>query len=550
MCVPAEINFVTGKGAFMVNYKRITTVLLGSSACLALAACGADDIASPGTGGNVTINNIPPPPAPPPPPPPAPVLATPAAACPTDIPGITDSGTVTGPTGTYRACTLPNVISASVSLSRIPGLLYRLGGRVDVGADQGPTEETTDPADVVLTIQPGVVVYGGTGVSFLNVNRGNRISAVGTATQPIIFTSRENVQGLNDDNSSGQWGGIVLSGRAPVTDCAAPAATPGTIACERQVEGAVDPALYGGATPNDNSGRISFMQIRFSGFVLSGNSELQALTTGGTGSATVLDNIQAVNSSDDGMEFFGGIVNAKNIVIVGAEDDNLDTDVGVKGNFQFVLAVQRAGLGDSMIEADSDNASDGNTPRQNTRLANFTFIQRNNISNLAAILLRGGTDYTLVNGVIASPNTACLAISRAQTASATVDAAIDEAGAPVFRSVVAQCPTTAFSGRNTVTEAQVSTIFGAGANNNSVTFTPTLTGTYINGTNETAVAPFNAATLNGPLNGTQATFFETTTYVGAVSGATDTRFTQWTCNTAAAAFGTNNSGACTTIPTI
>ncbi len=542
----------------MANYTRITKILLGTSATLALAACGADDISSPGTGGNVTINNVTPPPPPPPPPPPTVTLVTPAGGCPTipDAQGLTDSGTITGPQGTYRVCTLPARLNTSSTLTRIPGLLYRLGGRVDIGTDQGPTEEAGDPADVVLTIEPGVVVFGGTGVSFLNVNRGNRIQAVGTATQPIIFTSRDNVIGTNGENSSGQWGGVILSGRAPVTDCEAGAAAPGTIACERLVEGAADPARYGGASPNDNSGRISFAQIRYSGFILSGNAELQALTTGGTGSATILDHIQTVNSSDDGAEFFGGTVNMKYFISVGAEDDNLDTDVGLKGNFQYVIVVQRAGIGDSMIEADSDNASDGNLPRQNTRLANFTFIQRGvpggtSNQNGVAILLRGGTDYTLVNGVMTSAGTPCVAISRAQTASATADPAIDEAGAPFIRSFAAQCPATgALIGRNTVTDAQVATIFGAGANGNSITFTPTLASTYINGANETAVAAFNASSLNGPLNGTQTTFFEATTYIGAVRDAMDTWYTQWTCNTAAASFGTNNTGSCSAIPTI
>jgi hypothetical protein len=454
---------------------------------------------------------------------------------------LTDDGTITGPTGTYRVCTLPARLTASSTLTKVTGLLYRLGGRVDVGTDQGPTEETTDPADVVLTISPGVIVFGGTGVSWLNVNRGNRISAVGTAALPITFTSRDNVLGLNSDNSIGQWGGVVLNGRAPVTDCAAPAATPGTIACERQVEGAVDPALYGGATANDNSGRMSYVQIRFSGFVLSGNSELQSLTTGGTGSATVLDHIQSFNSSDDGAEFFGGNVNLNYFVSIGADDDNLDTDVGVKANFQYVLAVQRQGAGDSMIEADSDNTLDGNTPRQNTRLSNFTFIQRNNTGNLSAILLRGGTDYTLANGVIVSPNTSCLRISRPQTISATVDASIDEAGAPLVRSVVAQCGTPTFRGDNGVTEAQVSAVFGSGANNNNSAFTPTLASLFINGASETAVPAFNASTLNP--------FFAATTYIGAVRDASDTWYAGWTCNSATATLGTSLTGLCTSLPT-
>lgn len=520
----------------MTTHRVLAKTMVGVS-LLSLAACGADDIASPGNGGNVTINN--PAPPPPPPPPPAPTLVTPASGCPTiaDPQGLTDSGTITGPTGTWRVCTLPARINTTSTLPKIAGLLYRLGGRVDVGTDQGPATTNTV---VTLNIDPGVIVFGGTGVSWLHVNRGNRINAVGTATAPIIFTSRDNVLGLNTDDSIGQWGGVVLSGRAPITDCIAPAAVPGTAACERQVEGAVDPALYGGDKPADNSGRMSYVQIRYSGFVLSGNSELQALTTGGTGSGTVLDHIQSHNSSDDAAEFFGGRVSMKYFVSTGADDDVLDTDVGVKGNFQYIIAVQRPNAGDSMIEADSDNALDGNTPRQNTRISNFTFIQRNNISNLTAMLLRGGTDYTAVNGVVVSPGTTCLAISRPQTASATVDATIDEVGAPVFRSVAMQCSATPFADRNGVAAGATAAIFGAGANNNSATLTPTLTSVFINGANETAVTAFNASTIDA--------FFDNTPYIGAVRNATDTWYAGWTCNSATANFGTTSSN-CTSLPT-
>ncbi len=231
----------------------------------------------------------------------------------------------------------------------------------------------------------------------------------------------------------------------------------------------------------------------------------------------------------------------KRFISVGAEDDNLDTDVGLKANFQYVIAVQRTGFGDSMIEADSDNDRDGNIPRQNTKLSNFTFVQRNNIVNQAAILLRGGTDYTMANGVVVAPTvTNCLRISRPQTASATVDAAIDEAGAPVFRSVVMQCNATPFAGSNGVTAAEVQTIFGSGANNNSA-FTASLSNVFVNGANETAVTAFDAKTLNA--------YFDTTAYIGAVRNASDTWYEGWTCNTDAASFGANNTGLCSTLPT-
>ncbi|KTE60602.1 hypothetical protein, partial [Sphingopyxis sp. H100] len=487
---------------------------------------------------------------------PTPPSVTPAAGCPTISGGsLTDSGTINNPSiGSFRVCTLPSVITGSTTLPKIAGLVYRINGRVDVGSDQGPTEETSDPADVVLTIEPGVILYGESGPSWLNVNRGNRISAVGTPTRPIIFTSRDNIQGLNTENSSGQWGGVVLSGRSQITDCASGTATPGTNACERQTEGAVDPALYGGVLNNDNSGRMSYVQIRFSGYILSGNSELQSLTLQAIGSATQIDHIMSYNSSDDALEVFGGHAHVKHLIGIGAEDDNLDTDVGAKANFQYGIIVQRPNVGDAMIEADTDNAFDGNTPRQNTRVANFVFYQnsQNASADQASMLLRGGTDYGVYNSVLVSPNNPCLRISRTQTASGTQDAAIDEFGAPIFRSVLMQCSSTKYIDSG-ITAGATAAIFGTGTNGNNDAYTPTLTSLYINGATETAVTPFNVSTLNGQtfnsIELTRAGFFDQTTYIGAVKDATDTWFQGWTCNSATANFGTGNTGLCTSLPT-
>src|SRR5215207_4717042 len=186
---------------------------------LVLSGCGAGDVASPGTGGNVTINN-PAAPAPSPTPAPTSTTVTAAAGCPTiaDGQGLTDGGTISGPTGSYRVCRLPSLIRTSITLPRITGLLYEMNGRVNVGCDGGFTAPTaaftsstigcttplTADTNVTLTIAPGVILYGATGQSWLAVNRGNKISAIGTATQPIVFTSRDNVLGLNDDTSQGQ----------------------------------------------------------------------------------------------------------------------------------------------------------------------------------------------------------------------------------------------------------------------------------------------------------------------------------------------------------
>lgn len=516
--------------------KQHRNILFLAASVVALSGCGAEEIASPGSGGNISITNNTPAP-PPPPPPPASTLVTPAGGCPTidDPAGLKDLGTVTGPTGTYRNCELPARITRSTRLTKIPGLLYSLGGRVDVGTDLGASGGT----GVTLTIDPGVVVYGSTGVSWLAVNRGNRINAVGTATNPIIFTSRDNVLGLATDDSQGQWGGVVLLGRAPITDCTvAPNAEPGSASCERQTEGAVDPAYYGGATPTDNSGTMRYVQIRYSGYVLSGNSELQALTTGGVGSGTVLEYIQSHNSSDDGLEFFGGTHDAKRFVITGADDDGLDLDTGYRGLIQYVIAVQKtSGNADSMIELDSSNALESQKPRTWMRLANATLVHKNPATgNGAAMRLRGGADVSMINSVVTSPMP-CLRLDGANMLA--TDAAIDKIGPPVFKSVAMQCGGAVFVGSSGLTAAQVDAAFNVAGNNNISTFTASLTGGFVNGANETARTATDPKSI--------AAGFDATTYVGAVKDAADTWFAGWTCNSVTANFG-SSSKSCTTLP--
>jgi hypothetical protein len=331
----------------------------------------------------------------------------------------------------------------------------------------------------------------------------------------------------------------VLLGRAPITDCTvAPAATPGTVACERQTEGSVDPAYFGGATANDNSGTIDYVQIRYSGYVLSGNSELQSLTLGGVGSGTTIGHFHSHNSSDDGFEIFGGRPTLRHIVVTGADDDTVDVDTGFQGTIQYVLGIQKtSGNADSMIELDSANALEDNTPRTHLKLANFTFVHRNAATaNQAALLLRGKADATLVNGVITSPM-ACLRLNG--TNILTADAANQKLGPPLFQSVLMTCGgASPFVGSGGVTTAQVSQVVSAGSNNSS-DFTSTLTGTYINGTNEAAATASNPATVDAA--------FTATTYVGAVQNAADLWYAGWTCNSATATFDAAST-ACTSLP--
>ncbi len=517
--------------------KTIHRSLVIGCSLLALSACGPEDIASPGTGGNITIN-YPPAPAPSPTPSPTPTssLVTAASGCPTisDPQGLTDSGTISGPTGTWRVCTLPAKLNVSSTLTKIAGLLYRMNGRVDVGTDGGRLADNSDgksDTNVTLTIEPGVILYGGTGVSWLAVNRGNKISAVGSANSPIVFTSRDNVLGLNTDSSQAQWGGVVLLGRGRVTDCnyGAVNADLALHTCERDTEGAADPAIFGGIDDAYNAGKMQYVQIRYSGYVIGSDKELQSLTTEGVGSATTLDHIMSFNSSDDGSEHFGGVVNLKNYIAIGADDDSLDVDTGARMQVQFAILAQRGGgSGDAIFEIDSDGNTD-NVPRTDLKVSNFTAIQQKvGNSDTAAALFRGNSDVVLMNGILTTPdNEPCL---RLNGASVTAD----------FHSVVLRCGTTKYVDTGGLAAGTTAAAFGTGSDGNNDAFTPTLTNLFVNGSNETGVAVFNANGLSS--------FFSTVTYIGAVKDAADTWFAGWTCNSATANFGTANSGLCTSLP--
>jgi hypothetical protein len=539
----------------VTNFHR--SLVLGCSA-LALASCGADEIISPGSGGvDVVINN--PAPSPTPTPTPTSSLVTPAGSCPTiaDPSGLTDDGTITGPTGTWRVCTLPSRIMVSTTLPRIAGLLYRLNGRVDVGCDGGFTVPTaaaphasttvgcptlTADTNVMLTIEPGSILYGGTGQSWMAVNRGNRINATGTPARPIVFTSVDNVAGFNTDNSIGQWGGVVLLGRAQITDCDFGSVASRT--CERETEGAVNPARFGGNDDAYNAGTMNYVQIRYSGFVLSNNRELQALTTEGIGSGTNLAYIQSHNSSDDSVEFFGGNFNLQYFIATGADDDSLDVDTGARVNMQYALLIQRPGQGDALFEIDS-NGRETDTPRTRLRVSNFLALQPQTSSNSeandrASALFRGNADVTLYNGAIITPNNECIRITSNTDAAnrATLTA----------RSVVLQCAATRYlgdgSGTAPYTAAEVATAFGAGSNNNADNFVNTLTMTFINGANESGVVTTDPSVLD--------TFFQaapTPFQIAAAWPGNDTWFVGWTCNSSYADFGSASS-ACTSLPVI
>lgn len=410
--------------------------------------------------------------------------------------GVCPSGfnTLTAVNG-VTVCEIAGVITSNRTIPFVSGVAYRLSGRVDVGVDVGGdgTAPTGDP--VVLTVEPGVTIFGASGADYLVVNRGSQIVAEGTETNPITFTSQSQIAGtIDEDNAIGQWGGLVILGRAPIGNCNTAVAA-GTVGCQQEVEGiSGTPALYGGARPNDRSGELRYVRVLFAGFPLPGTAgnELNGITFAGVGNETEVEYIQVHNNADDGVEFFGGTVNAKYVVLTGNDDDSLDYDAGWVGNMQFVLVRQRPSAGDRIVEA--SNATGSSTApqlRSRPTISNFTFIG----TRTTNIIQNSGASGILANGVLTG-SAQCLNNAAAATSPA-----------PTFNSVLFGCADPA--------DAVGDTNIAAGTNN--LITTSTLAGVFP-GPTEVGATAINPTTLGS--------FFSAGTYIGAFS-PTETEADNW-----------------------
>ncbi len=482
---------------------RAGLAALTAGLALGLAACGGgSEIASPGasnpgtapggggTGGGGTGGG--------------------SATC----PGGTTSG---GALGAFTVCNVAGEILTNTTLSKVTNVVYRLSGRVDVGRDVGASGTAATGISATLTVDPGVTLFGAAAGDMLIVNRGSRISAIGTSTQPIIFTGREDILGTaNADTTDRLWGGVILLGRGPIRGCNT-AVAQGTVDCQNAIEGVTAAtgrdALYGGAAPTDNSGTLRYVQIRYPGAFLSSaaaGDDLNGLTLGGVGSGTDISLTQVHNSGDDGIEIFGGAVNLKNVVITGSLDDGLDTDEGWQGNVQFLVLRQsvagRSGGPDRLFEW-SNRAVSSSSGSLNTNPT---------LSNVTAIGVTSGSTGALLQGVVmnntgGTPGGSGRIVNAVVTGS-TVCATLSTANAglaPRFNSVLFDCPTQP--------DATSLGYINAGTNN-STTVASSLTG-FLPGPNELSRTAFNASTLGA--------FFQSTSYIGAFSPS-DTSANNWT----------------------
>ena len=266
--------------------------------------------------------------------------------------------------------------------------------------------------NATMTIQPGVTVKGdyiGTSVATLVITRGAKLVADGTQEKPIVFTSNSPVP------RSGDWGGIVICGKAAVnTAFTGTGGGAGILEVEGGVNNSFGDGLAGGgATPNnaDNSGILRYVRIEYAGYAYQPDKEINSLTMAGVGSGTIIDYVQVTYAKDDAFEWFGGTVNCKHLIAYKTQDDDFDSDNGFSGKIQFGIVLRDSTIADisrsEAFESDNDASGSINSPQTKAVFSNLTLIgPRATLANngnslfLAAAHVRRNTGISIYNSVI------------------------------------------------------------------------------------------------------------------------------------------------------
>lgn len=248
----------------------------------------------------------------------------------------------------------------------------------------------------VLTVEAGATLAFQSSASFMIINRGSQLFAVGRADAPITFTSLSDINGTVGPEDVQQWGGMVINGFGITNKCAYTGSVAtndlATSDCHVDAEGAagLDESQYGGDNNDDSSGRMEYVVVKHTGATVGNGDELNGITFGGVGRNTIVNNLQVYSTFDDGIEMFGGAVNFNNFVGMYVRDDAIDIDEGYSGTITNALVIQSETDGNHCIEADGIGGFDDLLPAEVEAMISQGINSRFVINNLTCIISPNG----------------------------------------------------------------------------------------------------------------------------------------------------------------
>jgi len=254
-------------------------------------------------------------------------------ACSTDD-SLRDIGNdVTPTTPTNGRVELPADVDFDLTLDT--NKIYELNTRLIV----------SDGATLTIPKGTNIIARAGGEDVYIAVLKGAKINIEGTVDDPVIMTST--------NGNPGDWGGLTLVGDASTTA--------GTDAVAE-----VGSFVYGGINDADSSGSIKNLLIKGTGAQINPDSQFNGISFYAVGSGTVVENIAVINGDDDGVEFFGGTVNVRNLYLENNSDDAIDWTEGWNGTIDNAYITNTVSGFSTVLEADKEN--------RNPKINNLTAV--------------------------------------------------------------------------------------------------------------------------------------------------------------------------------
>lgn len=180
-----------------------------------------------------------------------------------------------------------------------------------------------------LSIEPGTVIKGDykTKASLI-IDRGSKIIAEGTATDPIIFTSNKGIK------KPGDWGGIFILGQAPTNKYG------NETSLNYGLTDSTANISYGGDYVDSDSGILSFVRIEFAGKRTRDFGYFNGLTLAGLGKKTTINNIMVSYCKGNSFNILGGQINLEKLVSYKSNLNDFEFNHGAQCNISNSLAIR------------------------------------------------------------------------------------------------------------------------------------------------------------------------------------------------------------------
>ena len=256
-----------------------------------------------------------------------------------------------------------------------------------------------------LTIEPGTVILGDyKSKGSLIVSNGSKIIAIGTQTDPIIFSSSRPLK------KKGDWGGIFILGNAPLNK----------IGEVRELDFGLNPIApeimnYGGNDIASDSGVIKYVRIEYAGKRTKQYGYFNGLTLAGVGNKTVIENVMVTYCLGNSFTVIGGDTNLSRRVAFRSYANDFIFNNGARSQLTNSLAVKSpyytsSGVASSIYLASNTADEDKMDPeRRRTTLTaeNITLLNLSDDLNTAieiglvkeALYVEKGTSFSIQKSV-------------------------------------------------------------------------------------------------------------------------------------------------------